>query len=125
MDNKVLSKLEQKLEFEAGGNKEYEFEAIIDSAISGQQANDQMPGLYYLVLWKGYPKEENTWEPLLAVIHLWKLINTFHKEYPEKPTAIFPSLDFAPPMARPTVPKQELKQKRDHPSKGANKRGKK
>ncbi len=40
---------EPEKEFEAGDNKEYEVEAIIDSAVYGQQANDQMPGLYYLL----------------------------------------------------------------------------
>ncbi len=84
-----------------------------------------MPGFYYLVLWKGYPEDENTWEPSLAVIHLRKLISTFDKEYLEKPTATSLPLDSAPPMARPTVPKQELKQKCGRPSKGANKQGRK
>ncbi len=41
---------EPEKEFEAGDNKEYEVKAIIDSAVYGQQANNQMPGLYYLVL---------------------------------------------------------------------------
>ncbi len=47
VDSKAL--LEPKKEFEVGDNKEYEVEAIIDSAVYGQQANNQMPGLYYLV----------------------------------------------------------------------------
>ena len=60
MDNKTLSELEKELKFEAKDNKQYEVKAIIDSAIYGQQANNnQMPDLYYLVLWKGYPEEEN------------------------------------------------------------------
>ncbi len=58
MDNKALPEPEKK--FEAGDNKEYEVETIIDSMVYGQQANDQMPSLYYLVLWKGYPEEKNT-----------------------------------------------------------------
>ena len=41
---------EPKKEFEVKDNKKYEVEAIIHSAMYGQQANDQMPGLYYLVL---------------------------------------------------------------------------
>ncbi len=40
---------EPKKEFEAGDNKEYKVKAIINSAVYGQQANDQMPGLYYLI----------------------------------------------------------------------------
>ncbi len=45
--DKALPEPEKK--FEAGNNKEYEVEAIINSAVYGQQANDEMPGLYYLV----------------------------------------------------------------------------
>ncbi len=101
--DKALPEPEKDLEFETGGDKEYEVEAIIDSATYGQQANDPMPGLYHLVLWKSYPEEENTWEPSLAVIHLRKLISTFYKEYSEKPTATFLPLDSAPPMTRPKV----------------------
>ncbi len=47
--DKALPEPEKEVEFEAGDNKEYEVKAIIDSAVYGQQANDQMPGLYYLV----------------------------------------------------------------------------
>ena len=28
---------------------------------------DHLPGLYYLVNWKGYQEEKSTWEPALAV----------------------------------------------------------
>ncbi len=124
--DKVLPEPEKELEFVAGGNKEYEIKIIIDSTVCGQQANDidQMSGLYYLVLYKGYLEKKNTWEPSSTVIHLRKLISTFHKEYLEKLTAISPSLDFAPSIARPLVLK-EPKQKRDRPSKEANKRGSK
>ncbi len=40
---------EPEKEFEAGDNRKYEVEAIIDSTVYDQQANDQIPGLYYLV----------------------------------------------------------------------------
>ncbi len=122
VDNKALSESEK--EFEVGDNKEYEIEVIIDSAIYGQQANNQIPSLYYLVSWKSYLEEENTWEPSSIVIHLWKLISTFHKEHPEKPTATSLPLDSALRMARPTIPKKP-KRKHGHPNKGANKRGQK
>ncbi len=126
--NNALPESEKELEFEAGGNNKYEVEAIIDSIVYGQQANDsnQIPNNYYLISWKGYLEEENTWKPSSVVIHLWKLINTFYKEYPEKPTVTSLPLNFASLMARPTVPKkQPIKQKRNHLNKRANKRGKK
>ena len=49
-------------EFEAGDDdKEYEVDGIRDSAVYAKEsATGQLPGLYYLVSWKGYPKEENT-----------------------------------------------------------------
>ncbi len=47
--DKTLPEPEKDLEFEARGDKEYEVKAIIDTTMYSQQANDQMPGLYYLV----------------------------------------------------------------------------
>ena len=85
-------------------SEEYEVEAIWDSAVyANESESGHLPGLYYLVAWKGYPEEENTWEPSSAVQHLKKLISSFHKDHPEKPTATFPPINSAPPMARPTV----------------------
>ena len=46
--------------FDAGNNKKYKVEAIIDSAVYFKEAERHLPGLYYLVSWKGYPKEEST-----------------------------------------------------------------
>ena len=46
------------MKFDAGGDKEYEVKANINNAMYGQQANNnQIPGLYYLVLLKGYLEE--------------------------------------------------------------------
>ena len=59
---------EQVTELEAGDSEEYEVEAIRDSAVyASKSESGQLPGLYYLVAWKGYPKEENTWELSSAV----------------------------------------------------------
>ncbi len=113
-----------RLIFESDSNgKEYEIKAICDSAVYTRELEDYLPGLYYLVSWKGYPKEENTWEPALAVIHLHKLISNFHRDHPEKPTATSPPIDSAPPMARPTIkPKTETssKQKQSRPAKDSS-----
>ncbi len=52
-----------RLEFENDGDsKEYKIEAICDSAIYTKELDSvhNLPNLYYLILWKGYPKEENT-----------------------------------------------------------------
>ena len=79
-------------ELDAGDedSKEYEVEAIWNSAVYANKLElGHLPGLYYLIAWKGYPKEENTWELLSAVQHLKKLISSFHKDHLEKPTATF------------------------------------
>ena len=110
--------LEPEPKFDAGNNKEYEVEAIKDSAIYVKEAERHLPDLYYLVSWKGYPEEKSTWEPSSAVIHLRKMISAFHKDHPEKLTATSPLLDSATPMAKPSVKppvKPSAKQKRGRP----------
>ena len=57
-------------EFEAGDDKEYEVDGIRDSAVYAKESTGQLLGLYYLVSWKGYPEEKNTWEPASAIQHL-------------------------------------------------------
>ena len=46
--------------FKAGHNKKYEVDGIWNSAVYTKKLVGQLRGLYYLVLWKGYPKEKNT-----------------------------------------------------------------
>ena len=94
---------EPEPEFDAGNNKEYKVKAIINNAVYAKEAEGHLPSLYYLVFWKDYPEEKNTWELFSVVIHLWKMISTFHKDYPEKPAAISPSFNFTLPMAKPSV----------------------
>ena len=110
---------EPEPEFDAGNNKEYEVEAIIDSAVYAKEAKRHLPDLYYLVFWKGYPKEESIWEPSSAVMYLRKIISTFHKDHPEKPMATSPPLDSSPPIAKLSVKlpvKPSAKQKRSRPT---------
>ena len=119
---------ENATELDAGDNDsgEYEVEAIRDSAVYARESESgHLPGLYYLVSWKRYPEEENTWEPASAVQHLRKLISSFHKDHPDKPTATLAVIDTALPMARPTVkPTKPLKRKRRRPTGRAKKRTK-
>ena len=92
-------------ELDAGeDNGEYKVEAIWDSAVYAKESeSDHLPGLYYLVSWKDYLEEKNTWEPALGIQYLRKLISSFHKDHPNKPTATSEAIDTAPPMAKPTV----------------------
>ena len=92
------------LDFEPGDdNKEYEVEAIRDSAVYAKEADGHLQELYYLVAWKSYLEEKNTREPFSAVMHLQKIVSTFHKDHLEKPTATSAPLNSAPLMAKPTV----------------------
>ena len=92
-------------EFEVGDNKEYEVNSIWDSAVYAKESTTgQLPGLYYLVLQKGYPEEENTWEPTSAIQHLQRLITAYHKDNLEKPTATSAPVNTASPIARPSTP---------------------
>ena len=128
-DTTKKERVEKIPESDAGDNsKKYKVEVIWDSGVYAMESESgHLPGLYYLVAWKGYPEEENTWEPVSAVQHLRKLISSFHKDHPEKPTATSPPVDSAPPMARPTVkPARPItKRKRGRPANSANKRAKK
>ncbi len=117
-----------QLEFEGDGDgKKYEVEAIQDSAVyANKSEGGHLPGLYYLVSWKSYPEEENTWEPTLAIQHFQRLVSTYHRDYPEKPTATSSPVDFAPLMARPTdKPTNKSKRGQLAKAKGANKLAKK
>ena len=102
---------------------EYEVEAIRESAVYAKKADGHLSRLYYLVAWKGYPEEENSWETSSTVMHLRKMISTFYKDYSEKPTVSSPTLNTAPPMARLKV-KLPAKKKQGQLKKCATKRAK-
>ena len=68
------------MELEAGDSKEYKLKAIWNNAVYASKSElGQLPSLYYLVAYKGYPRKENTWKPLSTIQHLKKLINCFYK----------------------------------------------
>ena len=128
MDEKV-----RQIKFEADNNTggEYEVEAIWDTAVYIKESKSgHLPGLYYLVLWKGYSEKGNTWEPASTFQHLRKLISSFHKNYPDKPTMTFLAIDTALLIVRPTVelavkPTEPPKRKQGRPTHNINKWAKK
>ena len=64
VDEKTL-----QLEFEDDSEgKEYEIEAICNSAVYAEESESgQLPGLYYLISWNDFPEENNSWEPAPAI----------------------------------------------------------
>lgn len=48
------------LEFETGDNKEYKREDIQNNIVYAKKADGYLLGLYYLIIWKDYPKRKNT-----------------------------------------------------------------
>ena len=54
-------RVENITESDAGDNsEEYKIEAIWDNAVyANKSESGHLPGLYYLVVWKGYSEEEN------------------------------------------------------------------
>ena len=60
---------------------EYEVEEILDSKLHRRK-------LKYLVKWKGYGSEENTWEPEENLTHAKRLIEEFHRRKPQAPRRI-------------------------------------
>jgi hypothetical protein len=60
--------------------EEYEVEKILDSRKTRRK-------LHYLVLWKGYPISEATWEPAENLLNAPEVVHEFHVRYPNKPTS--------------------------------------
>ena len=67
--------------FEVQGAEEYEVEDILDSRIYRK-------GLQYLVKWKGYLSNENTWEPARNVRNAAQKVRNFHSLHPDRPRPI-------------------------------------
>ena len=63
---------------ELSTGEEYEVDKILDSRWHRRQ-------LQYLVLWKGYPISEATWEPAQHLKNAPDVVHAFHHQYPQKP----------------------------------------
>jgi len=57
------------------GHPEYEVKEILSARKQGR-------GIQYLVKWKDYGNEENTWEPCHHLDHAPDLIQEFYQKYP-------------------------------------------
>lgn len=68
-------------EIDEEGESAYEAESILDSRYSYGK-------LQYLIKWKGYGPEWNSWEPENNVKHSPRLIAKFHRENPSAPRRI-------------------------------------
>uniref|UniRef100_A0A803KFE5 Chromo domain-containing protein n=1 Tax=Xenopus tropicalis TaxID=8364 RepID=A0A803KFE5_XENTR len=64
--------------FSCQRGEEVEVEEILDYRFRGR-------GLQYLIKWKGFPDEENSWEPVKN-IHAPRFVKLFHRNYPVKPS---------------------------------------
>jgi hypothetical protein len=88
------------------GEPEWAVEHLEDSRIYGRSRKMQ-----YLVKWKGYPREENTWEDAENIISE-DLINDFHRRHPSAPrrisAAIFQTLKFRPYENLTEIPNHKL-----------------
>jgi aminopeptidase N len=65
---------------------EWEVEEILDSRISTDDDGEKL--LEYLVRWKGFGSEEDTWEPSENVVHSKRLVTRFHRLHPAAPRRI-------------------------------------
>ena len=126
-DNTRKGRMEEEvkqIEFDAGNDdsREYKVEIIQNSAIYARESElGHLLGLYYLVSWKRYLEEKNTWKPASVVQHLRKLISLFHKDHSEKPTATSLAIDTTPSMSRLIVKStRSPKQKRGQLAKSTN-----
>jgi hypothetical protein len=57
---------------EVEGHPEYEVEQVLDQRKRGR-------GIQYLIKWKGYGHEENTWEPASNLSHAKELLDKFSR----------------------------------------------
>jgi len=60
-------------------NNEWEVKEILDCRMRGQQRQ-------YLVSWKGFRPQENSWEPVANLENCKELVDQFNKRFPNAPS---------------------------------------
>lgn len=96
--------MEPELELDVNENKKYKVKIIKDSVVYANKTTEgQLSGLYYLLFWKNHLEDESIEELTSVIMHLWKIISTFHKNYLEKPIRTSSLIDSTPPMAKPST----------------------
>jgi len=90
--------LQTTFHFEPQENDEFEVERILEKQ-----------GRQYLVKWKGYPEEDNTWEPKKNLKNCRKLLQQFHQkdqdQTPESPRSRHPESSTARTTKEPVAGK--------------------
>jgi hypothetical protein len=73
------------------GEEEYEVEEVLNSRMRGRRFE-------YLVKWKGYTDEHNTWEPASNLTNSKEAVTKYHKKHPSAPRQIaaFSEINFRP-----------------------------
>lgn len=70
---------------EVDGEEEFEIEAILESAIRGRKKN-----LHYLVRWKGWGPEHDSWIPASELAHARDLVDDYERQKRDKLRVVVP-----------------------------------
>lgn len=80
-------------EADSNGDAQYEVERIVAARRKGRQTE-------YLVAWKGYPPEENTWEPASNLPRARQAINDFRRQQDNVPAQRLVGIELNPGPCR-------------------------
>lgn len=89
---------------EEKNNRVNRIEVIKNGKIYAKELpKNHLLGFYYLVSWKNKSKAKNTWEPILTLQYLRKLLNNFHKDYQDELTPTFPWVNVKLAIVKPSA----------------------